>query len=300
MKVRHALRSLEILVDLRRDLPRYTRRHLSYAVSSRRDRDWLQTPQVVRVAPRFGKFSLEVVPEDEIGRFLYVYGLWDLQTTRFLLHVLESGMTMLDIGANVGYLSLLAAERIGPDGLVHSFEPDREIRGRLERNIARNGLSNIVVRKEAVTKSSGEVRFFKSAEASNQGISSTVEGPGPHGERRETEPELVPAVRLDDVAISLDRPVDVVKLDVEGAELDALEGGGELLGAPAAPLVIFEAYELGPVAEAFEALGFTVRRLVHDRRRGVRLDDPRSGTDVGEPNYVAYKEHHAEVLADLV
>jgi FkbM family methyltransferase len=291
-------RRLELLVDLRRELPRYARRHAAYRARSRRDPGWLDRPQVVRLSPAVDDLALEIVARDEIGRFLYLYGVWDLVGTRLVQRVLRPGMTVLDVGANIGYFSLVAASGVGPAGLVVSFEPHDGIRARLEGNVARNGLANVVVRAEAVTSSSGEVRFYRSADAGNQGISSTVAGSAAHGAPRAEQPPVVPAVRLDEVRDELaeaGRTIDLVKLDVEGAETAAFAGGAELLGAADAPLLVFEAYELEPAATLLRGHGYTVRRLVHDRRRGIRLVDG-GGSDPGEPNYLAYKEHHRELL----
>jgi FkbM family methyltransferase len=255
---------------------------------------------VVELSVRPASLSLEVVPRDEIGRFLYVYGVWDLLGTLLMRRVLQRGMTVLDIGANIGYYTVLAANDVGPEGLVHSFEPHSGIRERLTRNVARNGLTNVVVRPEAVTNVRGEVAFYASADPSNEGISSTIAGSAASGERREVRPRLVPALRLDDVADDLDRRVDLVKLDVEGAELEACEGGAKLLASAEAPLVVFEAYELRPTRELLEGYGFTVRRLANHWRHGLVLVPCETSTAGGEPNYVAYKERHTTALKGLV
>jgi FkbM family methyltransferase len=293
-----ASRRLAIAREIWRDLPRYAQRRLLYRIRSGLDSSWQDTRQVVRLVGS-GDLSMEVVPRDEIGRFLYLYGLWDLSGTRLMQANLRPGMTVLDVGANIGYFTLLAARSVGQEGLVHSFEPHDEIRGELERNVRRNGLRNVVVRPEAVARSTGEVAFYRSAEATNQGISSTIEGSTPLGQAREARPSIVPAVRLDDVSDSLGRSVDLVKIDVEGAERAALEGGESLFSAPDAPLVLLESFEIDVTAELLRTFGFTVRRLRFDWRRGLHLSPELAEEDEGEPNFVAYKERHASSLATL-
>jgi FkbM family methyltransferase len=285
--------------EVRRDLPRYALRHLLYAGNSRRDPTWLDAPQVIEL-PGADRLSLEVVPRDEIGRFLYLYGVWDLLGTRFVQLFLRPGMTVLDVGANIGYYSLVAGRRVGPGGVVHSFEPHDEIRDRLARNVARNGLQNVLVREEAVTNLTGDVRFYPSAEATNQGISSIIEGQAPHGERRDERQVLVPAIRLDDVVDHLPRQIDLVKLDIEGAERAACEGGERLLSASDAPLVFFESYDFDPTAAVLGEYGFTVRRLSHHWRRGLWLAPHSDDASEGEPNYVAFKKHHEHALTSLM
>jgi FkbM family methyltransferase len=296
MQAPQASRRLAIARDIWRNLPSYAKRRLLYVIRCGLDTSWEDAGQVVRLLDGSG-LSMEVVPRDEIGRFLYLYGLWDLTGTRLMQAFLRPGMTVLDVGANIGYFTLLAAQQVGQDGLVHSFEPHDEIRSRLERNIRRNGLRNVVVRSEAVTRSTGEVAFYRSADATNQGISSTIEGSTTLGQAREERPMIVPAIRLDDVAETLGRRVDLLKIDVEGAEKAALEGGESLLAAPDAPLVLLESFEIHATGQLLEAFDFTLRRLRFGWRRGLHLSPNLAGEDAGEPNYVAYKERHAASLA---
>jgi FkbM family methyltransferase len=300
MLTQAAARWTAVFGGFRRDLPRYVRRHIVYVVRSLHDPAWLETPLLVRVSPSIGGFSLEVLPRDVIGRSLYLYGVWDMRSTRLLQGFLRPGMTMLDVGANIGYFSLLGAYRVGPAGLVQSFEPHHKIRDRLARNVARSGLANVEIRPEAVSSIAGEVAFFESAGTSNQGVSSTVEQPASHGEREKC-PRPVRAVRLDDVAGSLRRRINFVKLDVEGGERAALDGAEGLLSSSDAPLLLFEAYssDLEPINDVLQAHGFTVRRLAHDGRRGVRLARERDPVP-GEPNYVAYKNHHVADLSEFM
>jgi FkbM family methyltransferase len=299
MHVRNAARWLSILLDVRRELPRYAWRHVAYATLSRVDADWLERPEVVRCSPRVGDFSLEVVPRDEIGRFIYLYGVWDLLGSRLLRGFLRSGMTMLDVGANIGYFSVLGGSLVGHAGRVYSFEPHEQIRSRLTRNVARNHLSNIEVRAEAVTSKSGETAFYPSADPTNQGISSTLAGSAARDQLRERDPVIVPALRLDDIAAEVAVGIDLIKLDVEGAERAALEGGERMLAAADAPLVVFEAYDLDSCADVLESSGYAISRLVHDRRRGLRLAEITDDPEAGEPNYVASKQHHQQALSAL-
>ena len=298
MHRRGAARRLAIVREVWRELPRYGQRHLLYLIHSERDAGWGDLPLVVPLRAD-GGLSIEVVPRDAIGRFLYLYGLWDLLGTRFVQAFLRPGMAVLDIGANIGYFTLLASPRVGASGLVESFEPHDEIRRRLLRNIEQNGLANVTVRPEALASASGETRFYSSADAANQGLSSTIAGSSQPGQLREERPSIVPAIRLDDAAERLQRPVDLIKLDVEGGEKDVFAGGERLLSVADAPVVLFESFEIETTAPMLEALGFGVARLRYDWRRGLRLTPEREVDDGTEPNYVAYKERHAMALRRL-
>jgi FkbM family methyltransferase len=188
------------------------------------------------------------------------------RTTRLFATLLRPGMTVLDVGANVGYYALTAAALVGPAGRVHAFEPTPAVAARLRENVALNDFDHVAVNQVAVTDAPGTLRFHLSADDSEANSLCAVE---PGGATID-----VPATTLDDYAAGhgLGR-VDFVKIDVEGAEVRALRGGRRLLSGPEAPMVIIEvnpvtlrAAGAGPeelVAE-LESLGYaceTIERM---------------------------------------
>jgi len=132
-------------------------------------------------------------------------------------------MTFVDIGANVGYYTLLASLRVGPTGTVFGFEPAAEVYPYLEGNIRRNAASNVVVSNLAVAEGEGMTTFTPSA---FEGGFLTGVNHQPHGHLGVT-PE---SVRVDVTSLDLfmeDRgwpPIDLVKVDVEGSEARVLAG----------------------------------------------------------------------------
>jgi FkbM family methyltransferase len=132
---------------------------------------------------------------------------------------LRPGDVFYDLGANIGFYTLLAARAVGARGKVFSFEPDFENARRLERNVARNGFANVSIIEAGVWSSSGE-RNFSAANAGSpdRGVGSFVYATG--GAESVT---AIPCVSIDDFALSAPPPAGI-KCDVEGAEVEVLRG----------------------------------------------------------------------------
>src|SRR5262249_44198555 len=163
--------------------------------------------------------------------------------------------TFVDVGANIGYYTLVAARIVGAAGAVYAFEPNAPIRERLERHIALNGLSNVVVSAEAVSAETGEIGFYASVNPENQGSSSLLPGEGLGAE------QIVPAVALDDLVARHRRRFDLLKMDVEGAELQLFAGGKSLLASAHAPALLFESTHLAPALDLLRGHGYQVFRM---------------------------------------
>ncbi|MET3666156.1 FkbM family methyltransferase [Caulobacter sp. 1776] len=132
-----------------------------------------------------------------------------------LRRLVQPGMTVADVGANIGLLTLLLAWATGPSGKVIAFEPEAIPRSNLEKMKHLNGLSWVEVRDQAVGEKPGRLTFHVSDIIGHSSLYALPEAE----EARTVEVEVV---RLDDVAPA--KRMDVVKIDVEGAELDVLAG----------------------------------------------------------------------------
>jgi len=168
---------------------------------------------------------------------------------------LRPGDCYFDVGAHTGFFSLIASRIVGSSGRIVTFEPDPENAAVLKSNLARNGLTDVAVVEAAVWSSAGKLAFQRAAEASNrtqgQVATTTAEGPSCVSVR---------AVCLDDLVYDEQRPVPhLVKMDVEGAEWEALQGARRLL-AEARPKLLCEVHDgaqMSPIREFLEALGYT-------------------------------------------
>jgi FkbM family methyltransferase len=135
-------------------------------------------------------------------------------------------MIFWDIGAHIGFMSFIAARIVGPRGQVHAFEALPSNVARLKRAVQLNGFSNVTVHNLAVAASSGIRRFFP--HGSSLMGSLTRENGG--------EAISVQSRTMDELSASLGSP-GLVKIDVEGAEVEILEGGKNIL-ATGVPLII--------------------------------------------------------------
>jgi FkbM family methyltransferase len=159
--------------------------------------------------PRTGRMMLEGGGEPEVQAALVEH--------------LAEGMTVFDVGANIGFFSLLAARLVGPTGCVVAFEADPEIAARLRENAARNEYSWIVVEQQAVREARGESLFLRGdpAVSPDRGLGRVVAEEMPGTIR-------VAGISLDDYAGREAYP-DFVKCDVEGAEVEVFRGAEHLL-----------------------------------------------------------------------
>lgn len=132
-----------------------------------------------------------------------------------LRRLIQPGMVVADVGANIGLLTLVMAWATGPSGRVIAFEPEAVPRSNLEKMKHLNGLSWVEVRDQAVGESAGRLTFHVSDIIGHSSLYALPDAE----EARTVEVEVV---RLDDVAPA--QRLDVVKIDVEGAELDVLAG----------------------------------------------------------------------------
>lgn len=143
-------------------------------------------------------------------------GSYEPESTTLIQHNLKKGEKFLDLGANIGYFTLLAAKIVGDNGVVHSFEPYPPARNQLSENVVLNHVTNVVIHPEALSNRDGRATFYVS-----KGDTSLNNMIGPIGP--DAEQISVPVGRVDDL-VPRDFVVDLVKMDIEGEEFNALEG----------------------------------------------------------------------------
>jgi len=135
----------------------------------------------------------------------------------FLRQYLKRGDIFVDVGANIGYLTIVGAKAVGPNGKVFSFEAHPRIFGYLKENVALNGLSNVTFHNLAIGNTNATVDFLECPGDDSQ--SWVAHGKGAMA---------IPMVSLDD-ALLCEASIALLKIDVEGYEKFVLEGAGRVL-----------------------------------------------------------------------
>ena len=118
-----------------------------------------------------GRYKMYVDTRDtSISSHLMMEGFWEMWVTEAMLRHVRPGMTVLDIGANLGYFTLLLADLVGPEGRVLAFEPNPEMAGRLRKSVAINGFAGrATVHQTALAGEAGEMLFEVDADAPGGG-----------------------------------------------------------------------------------------------------------------------------------
>ncbi len=209
-----------------------------------------------------------------IKPYLEEHGNWAPEQALTVRETVGSGMCFLDIGAHVGYFSVLSGALVGPDGVVFAFEPHPRNYELLLANVWRNGLTNVVC--------------FPWAVGDRNGFAELFEAPGNSGDHRlyRSAGEDRDVVRVRCVALdalgAIRTPVDFVKLDVQGAEEGAMRGMEQVLALSPDVTVAVEFWPYGMarfgtdvrgVLPYYRSLGYRIRAHHPDRDRPVELAD---------------------------
>ena len=167
-----------------------------------------------------GVFLLD--PYEHIGRYLYIHGEYEPEISSLFEELVVPGWNIIDIGANIGFFSILGAKLVGDRGRVVSFEASPYVFRTLKRNIDLNSPSNIDAFNLAVLDKPGRIQFHLS-KRHNQGLSS-LRNLGDETEQVvETE-----GISIDSMLTALPK-ISLVKIDVEGAEVKVILGAIRML-----------------------------------------------------------------------
>jgi FkbM family methyltransferase len=158
----------------------------------------------------------------------FVYGTWEPDVVSAIVSALKPGMTAIDVGAHIGYYTILFAKCVGPTGQVLSLEPFPANFGLLQKNVQLNQLQQVQTFPKAVFSRTGELTISVPDDLSDSGNASVVHNQG-------AKQFHVSAITLD----SLHARPDFLKVDVEGAEYDVLLGGKETI-ARSRPKMLIE------------------------------------------------------------
>ncbi|HEX9988535.1 MAG TPA: FkbM family methyltransferase [Chloroflexia bacterium] len=221
---------------------------------------------------RVNGFKLFLDPDDKVmSHYLLEDRRWEPLETSIIENELKEGDVVLDIGANIGYYTILAARRVGPRGRVFAFEPDPRNFALLQKNLRANGCTNVHVERKAVSDCTGTINLYLNE--LNKGDHTIYDVGG----RQSVE---VGAVRLDDYFSKYGGKIDLIKIDVQGAEGKVLLGMRGLLERNKQVRIITEFWphrleECGTPSEEFigglMAHGFTLYNINEESRQVERI-----------------------------
>jgi FkbM family methyltransferase len=178
-----------------------------------------QGPFVARLPRDLGGASFVCDLQDTIAREVCFTGRYEPQETQLALGLLKPGMVVVDVGANWGYFSLITAHLVGTSGRVLALEPHPRLSSMLAENVATNRLSQVHALAIAAGAASGTRAFVGFDERDgNWGVSRAARDK--EGADFESATRAVDDL-LDEHGIGI---VDLVKIDIEGAEADAIAG----------------------------------------------------------------------------
>ncbi len=228
------------------------------------------TDQETRVARiRFGA-RMRLDPNEFLQAHILLFGSYELPTVRFIRRLLRDGDTVFDIGAQIGYLTLMS--KLARKGVtVWSFEPEKTNAIKLRENLSLNNFDMTHVVEKAVSNVSGSIRLYLSKDH-NAGTHSTIPNESTIDVTRFVD---LPAIRLDDFAKEQGiSKLALIKIDVEGGELEVIEGAREVLHT-LQPVVIAELSDAiqesrGSTTQEFKRilldLGYLPFRIQNDGR----------------------------------
>jgi FkbM family methyltransferase len=194
----------------------------------------------------------------------YYIGEFEADTLSFFESLVQPNMVILDIGANIGIFSLVASKALKNTGQIYAFEPADEPHERAGKNIHINNFNNISLIKKGISDKAGFIEFNICEDDAYNSI-----GDAPMD-------KIVKKVKID--VTSIDEfckeknimKVDLIKIDTEGAEFLAIQGGKKLLSSEDAPVIFSEFntvaykgfdYKLNEFEDALKSLGYKVFEL---------------------------------------
>jgi len=223
----------------------------AYSWVSEKLSPWPQEPGLHQLRVWSGPLRGAYLRTPKLSRLSFALGRYQMHVTRALDAHARPGQVVYDLGAHIGYFSLVMSRRVGPFGRVFSFEPDPANLRALRRNLECNRADNVAVVPSVVAERSGSM-VFAAFEFSSVSHIATERTPG--------DASLIesPSLALDDfVYRDGNPPPALMKVDVEGAEGRVLAGARRLL-RESRPVVIVEVSPrtIAAVDGFFKELGY--------------------------------------------
>lgn len=185
--------------------------------------------------------------EKTIASFIRSGRYYEPDVSLALIRLVRDGDSVVDVGANAGFFSVLLGALTGAAGRVLSIEPGAHNLSRLKNNLALNGFSHVTVSDRPVTDKEGEVSFFiNSDDSGGNALWDPSQFPGNRKTSENPIAHTLSATTLEQAVAAAGLPVPrLIKIDTEGAEQRILEGAGSLIRDRKVPYVVAELHEFG-------------------------------------------------------
>ncbi|WP_423062532.1 FkbM family methyltransferase [Candidiatus Paracoxiella cheracis] len=208
-----------------------------------------------------------------ISRTLLLFGKRELEHKIMLEKVLKPGMTVLDIGANIGYYAIMESKLVGSAGKIIAVAPSPSNIALLKCNVELNGCKNVDVFQGAISDTNAEREFFMANSSNLNTFHNT--GSGIHDLTGETI--KVKTMTVVDVMENIAKP-DLIRMDVEGHEVEVINGMLPVIqNGEFAPMIIFETHitrynkdhDMELVLRALFNCGYRVQYLASNAESGI-------------------------------
>jgi FkbM family methyltransferase len=187
----------------------------------------------------------------------FIYGTWEPDVVTAICGIVQPGWVAVDVGAHIGYFALILARLVGPEGSVFAFEPVPSNFHALEENLSLNQITQVQAINKAVFDKSGQLEL-KVLDGAGLPDHASID------DTRGVRSITVESISLDDFFAQRKRPIDFLKMDVEGAEGSVLQGARKLIAADH-PIMEIEIHyfdghpENNPVPEMLQDWGYQIR-----------------------------------------
>ncbi len=194
-----------------------------------------KNPLVIKTLHGFG-LNIDPVQNEGVESSIYYTGTYEKGTLHVIKNILNKGDLFIDVGANIGLMSIFASSLVSETGRIIAFEPNPATMQIFRSNITLNAVSNIETSDFAIGNSDQDSKIYERKDQ-NRGCASLI--------KTDSEAEIydIRVIPLPDY-FEVPEKIDLIKIDIEGYELEALEGAREILVGNDPPKLIVESSEM--------------------------------------------------------
>jgi len=232
---------------------------------------YLKSGDIVLIKVQGHKMYIDM-SDLKVSKELFMTGIHEKYVTKLFKRIVREGMTVVDLGAHIGYYTLLAAKLVGKNGKVFAFEPAPTNYSLLVKNIEANGYNNVIPVNKAVSNKIGTSKLFLAPD--------NTSGHKLWNSYNSRESIDIEVTTLDEFFGNYDTKIDIIKMDIEGGEMAALQGMDNIIRRNSDLKIITEFWPKGIEGMGFSPTDFLNKlieygfKLYHINKQGVEPADP--------------------------